>query len=82
MRSRSMPLLPLYSWHNNGDFLNYIDRETGVTWGVTGFNAGARFSSTDAQHQAHTLTGAAAPKPGEPVQIPVPDIGDPGPSSR
>jgi hypothetical protein len=35
------PLLPLYSWLNSGDFLNYADRKRDVTSDVTDCNRGA-----------------------------------------
>jgi hypothetical protein len=82
MRSKSLPLLPLYAWQSDGYYLNYADRQTGVTWGVTGFNAGVCFTNLDPRDQKQPAAPSPLPGSGEPVHIPVPDIGDPGPNSR
>jgi hypothetical protein len=48
------PLLPLYSWLNSGDFLNYADRKRDVTSDVTDCNRGACVNAEDSKPATET----------------------------
>jgi hypothetical protein len=55
MAPKFAPLLPLYSWLNSGDFLNYTDRKRDVTSDLTDCNRGACADAEDSK--AATETG-------------------------